>query len=66
MILITSNIIDEDDPHANMYGCQPCPKCHKQFRAAYRQENISGTNLVIKCDDCGFEEHGVEVEHEET
>ena len=44
-----TNRIDTSSPTANMYGCQPCPKCKSKFRWPTQQE-------TIKCDDCGYVE----------
>jgi len=51
-----TNVIDEGNPAANMYGCLPCPKCGKKYRCPY--ELLTG-QLEIVCDDCGFTEMGV-------
>lgn len=47
-----SNVIDYNSPTANMYGCQPCPKCKSKFRWS-QNDQISH---IILCDDCGFTE----------
>lgn len=39
--------IDDNAPGANMYGCQPCPKCGRRYRYP-DQDN------VLRCDDCGY------------
>jgi len=53
---VPSNVVDLDCalPGANMYGCQPCPKCGQPFR--YQTND----GPAIHCDDCGFEEDGVD------
>lgn len=48
--------VDFSSPTANMYGCEPCPKCKSGFRAGYRSPPR------IACDDCGFEEAAIFVE----
>jgi len=49
--MTASNIVDLSDPTANMYGCQPCPKCKSKYRCVF-QTNAD----EITCDDCGFKE----------
>ncbi len=44
-----TNIVDVNNPDANMYGCLPCPKC----KSAYRYPMQDG---LIHCDDCGHRE----------
>jgi len=46
-----SNFVDCSSETANMYGCEPCPKCKSKFRCSF--------SAVIVCDDCGFEEGAV-------
>ena len=53
---MSSNIIDYSSETANMYGCEPCPKCGSEYRAPYKKSD--GT-ISIECDDCGFKEIGV-------
>lgn len=48
-----SNVIDLDSPSANMFGIQPCPKCGQNYRYSPR---LPDARLIIRCDDCGFEE----------
>ncbi len=36
---------------ANMYGCQPCPKCSSKYRF-----QLARKSSHIQCDDCGLEE----------
>ena len=43
-------IIDEGSPTANMYGCQPCPKCEGKYRFPLRIDGV----VKIQCDDCGY------------
>ncbi len=44
-----SNVISYDSYTANMYGCEPCPKCKSKFRCVF-----AATPKQIDCDDCGF------------
>lgn len=53
-----SNIVNPDSPTANMYGCEPCPRCDSEYRATYRTD---GGRKVIVCDDCGFNEEAAEL-----
>jgi DNA-directed RNA polymerase subunit RPC12/RpoP len=46
-----SSIVDVNSPTANMYGCEPCPKCGSKFRCVF----VSKPDL-IQCDDCGHHE----------
>lgn len=46
-----TNVLDLSNGKANMYGCQPCPKCSSKYRVPYKRNG----NLVIEC-DCGFNE----------
>jgi hypothetical protein len=46
-----SNEIDMGAHKANMYGCQPCPKCGGDHRCVFVK--LPG---VIQCDDCGHHE----------
>jgi len=45
-----SNVVDIYSETANMYGCEPCPKCGSKYRY------ITFGN-VIQCDDCGYDEN---------
>ena len=45
-----SSVVDWDSPTANIYGCQPCPKCGSKYRASYRESGM------IECDDCGLKQ----------
>ena len=45
-----SSVVDWDSPTANIYGCQPCPKCDSKCRASYRESGM------IECDDCGLKQ----------
>lgn len=47
--------IDTESPTANMYGCEPCPRCNSKYRAAFEMEN--SMRLRIECDDCGYKEN---------
>lgn len=40
-------ILNEKSPTANMYGCEPCPKCGDKFRWPKQDGQI-------QCDKCGF------------
>lgn len=51
-----TNVIDINDPAANIYGCLPCPKCGSKFRAAFMVNDIPTDPLRIECDVCGFKE----------
>lgn len=55
-----SNVVSFTDKNANMYGCQPCPKCGEKYRAPFRAPPHR-TGYVIACDDCGFSEDAVNV-----
>ncbi len=44
-----SGIVDYNSPTANMYGCEPCPKCKSKYRVV-----MEATKNQIDCDDCGF------------
>lgn len=41
----------ENSPTANMYGCEPCPKCGSKYRCVFAK-----TPDRIDCDDCGYVE----------
>jgi ssDNA-binding Zn-finger/Zn-ribbon topoisomerase 1 len=56
-----SNIVDDNSSTANMYGCEPCPKCRKRYR--YRANDKP--NLIL-CDDCGFTEMAIKINGEEV
>lgn len=45
-----SNIVDLNSPTANMYGCEPCPRCGSEYRCIF-----AATRNQITC-DCGFVE----------
>lgn len=49
--------VDWESPTANMYGCEPCPKCGSEFRASYRTSRLAKVlkHPVIEC-NCGFVE----------
>lgn len=49
---VKSSLVDLDNPNANMYGCQPCPKC----KSCYRYERSDG---IIECGDCDYEEKAI-------
>jgi len=46
-----SGIVDCNSPTANMYGCEPCPKCKSKYRVV-----MAATPNTIDCDDCGFKQ----------
>jgi len=46
-----SNVVNVNSPTANMYGCEPCPKCKSKYRCVFQD-----TSHRIDCDDCGFVE----------
>jgi len=46
-----SSVVNFDSPTANMYGCEPCPRCKSKYRCVFQ-----ATNKQIDCDDCGFVE----------
>jgi len=48
-----SNVIDYTHREANMYGCQPRPKCGSRYRVPYCNPDGS---IRIDCDKCGFSE----------
>lgn len=46
-----SSVVDLRSPTANMYGCEPCPKCGSRYRCVFMN-----APEFIQCDDCGFNE----------
>jgi hypothetical protein len=66
-----SNLLDINSPTANMYGCQPCPKCKSQYRIPYRRgvrghrSGPTTESVVIVCEGdlgggaCNFEEEAM-------
>lgn len=50
--------VDFDSATANMYGCEPCPKCGSKHRAAYTGSKAAKRwgRATIECDDCGHVE----------
>lgn len=56
-----SNVVDANSKTANMYGCEPCPKCKSRFR--YMFNDKPG---IIQCDDCGHNEEAASVDMEYT
>jgi hypothetical protein len=50
-IVRKSSEIDSESAKANMYGCQPCPRCESRYRYRY----IAEPNMIT-CDDCGLKE----------
>lgn len=49
--MAVSTVIDDNSPTANMYGCEPCPKCGSKYRCVF---NNKPTTIV--CDGCQYEE----------
>jgi hypothetical protein len=57
---VFSNVVNINSPTANMYGCEPCPKCGDNRRCVFQ-----ATPEQIDCDNCGFTEQiAVEVAEE--
>jgi hypothetical protein len=48
---INSSMVNLRSPTANMYGCEPCPKCRNKYRCVFQDKPN-----IIQCDDCGFHE----------
>lgn len=48
-----SKVVDYYSPTANMYGCEPCPKCKSKYRCVFNDRP-----WVIKC-ECGYEEGAI-------
>lgn len=46
-----SSIVNVASMTANIYGCEPCPKCQSKYRIVTNDRRDT-----IQCDDCGFEE----------
>jgi ribosomal protein L37AE/L43A len=46
-----TNIVDIYSPTANMYGCEPCPKCGSKYRCVFNEKPG-----IIQCDHCGYDE----------
>lgn len=46
-----SSEVDYNSPTANMYGCEPCPKCGSKYRCVFQDKPTT-----IDCGDCGFQE----------
>jgi hypothetical protein len=49
--MTNSKVVSLDSKTANMYGCEPCPKCGSKYRCIFNEK----PNL-IQCDDCGYNE----------
>lgn len=45
---MSSSVVDSYSLTANMYGCEPCPKCGGKYRCVF-----NSTKDHITCDDCG-------------
>jgi hypothetical protein len=45
-----SSVVDVNSPTANMYGCEPCPKCGSKYRCVFQDKPDT-----IDC-DCGWQE----------
>lgn len=60
---MTTNIVNVNDPKANMYGCLPCPKCKKPYRYVHKRTPWHGVppdhEYDIICDNCGYTESAV-------
>jgi len=48
---IVTSVVDLNSPTANMYGCEPCPKCGSHYRCVFNNKPEE-----IQCDDCGHHE----------
>jgi hypothetical protein len=59
-------IIDQSDPHANTYGCMPCPRCNSIYRAAYPKSSNRPLGPTVECDRCGLIELAVFAEESST
>jgi hypothetical protein len=46
-----STVVDPESPTANMYGCEPCPRCGSEYRCIFKNKPD-----LIQCDDCGYNE----------
>ena len=57
----TSQVVDINSPTANMYGCEPCPKCKGQDRCMFNDKPG-----LIQCDECGYNEMAVSINGEEV
>jgi hypothetical protein len=53
-----TNVIDESDPNANMYGCLPCPRCRSTCRWPTQPFHPVYPNCIL-CDYCDFIEQAV-------
>jgi predicted RNA-binding Zn-ribbon protein involved in translation (DUF1610 family) len=58
---LRSGRVDTSDPNANMYGCQPCPKCGSIYRIPTNPPKDAQHYGTINCEGCGFEEPITEV-----
>jgi len=58
--MTTSSVIDLNSPTANMYGCEPCPKCKSKYRCMFNDKPG-----IIQCYDCGFDETATRYAQEE-
>jgi len=52
-----SNVVDLRSETANIFGCEPCPKCGGQCRAMFKCKPG-----MIQCDNCGFDEPAMEAD----
>jgi len=48
---MNSSVVDYDSKTANMYGCEPCPKCGSKYRCMFNNKPD-----IIQCDGCQYEE----------
>jgi hypothetical protein len=56
-----SYILDFNSPTANMFGCEPCPKCGSKYRF-----QLAAKPEFIQCDDCGFEQRAAQEQEKKT
>jgi hypothetical protein len=58
----SARVVDQSSPTANMYGCEPCPKCQSRYRQPIMKVVLLGEppTLMIVCGSCKTESHGVE------
>lgn len=55
----TTNVLNSESPTANMYGCEPCPKCGSNKRwPATKDEFKAPHEVSIECGECRFVETG--------
>lgn len=49
IVPVGSDIVDVHSSTANMYGCEPCPRCGSKYRCVFE-----ASKQHISCDDCQF------------